>query len=60
MWSGSVVYAPGDSQGIARFPTRDFVPSSWTPEPILSSTSGSMAITAAVALAIIFWLGRGK
>ena len=60
MFSGSPVYAPGDSEGLPRFPTRDFVPSSWAPVPILGSSSGSMAIAAGVALAIIFWLARSK
>jgi alkanesulfonate monooxygenase SsuD/methylene tetrahydromethanopterin reductase-like flavin-dependent oxidoreductase (luciferase family) len=61
MFSGSPVYSPGDNYpGQVRPATRDFVPSSWTPVSVLGSSGSSMAIAAGVALAIIFWLGRGK
>jgi hypothetical protein len=56
----SPVYSPGDTAGILRYPARNFVPSSWNPVPLLGSNGSSMAIAAGVALAIIFFLSRGK
>ena len=61
MFSGSTVYSPGDNYpGQTRSPSRDFVPSSWTPSNPLTGTGGATAIAAGVALAIIFLLSRGK
>jgi len=61
VFSGSTVYSPGDNYpGQIRVMTRDFVPSSWNPVPIEAGDSASVAIAAAIALAVIWFLGRGK
>lgn len=61
MFSGSVVYAPGDTYpGETRPATRDAVPSSWTPRPILATPASAIGVTAAVAIGLLWFVGRRK
>jgi hypothetical protein len=61
MFSGSPVYSPGDNYpGQVRPMTRDVVPSSWTPTVILGATGRMVALTAGIALGLIWFVGRRK
>ena len=61
MWDRTAyVYAPGDDLGVGRQPSRDFVPSPWVATVMEAATGSAVALTAAIALAVIFLLGRRK
>lgn len=52
-------YAPGDSF-TPRQPSRDYVPSPWAEQAVAAAKSSAVAITAGIALGVIFLLGRRK
>jgi hypothetical protein len=60
MWSRSAsIYSPGDAT-VPRQPSRDYVPSPWVEQAVQTARSSALAVTAAIAIGVIFLLGRRK
>jgi hypothetical protein len=56
----SPVYSPGDTAGILRYPARNYVGSTFSPQALLGTTGSLVALTAGVAIGLIWFLGRKK
>jgi len=60
MWERTAsIYSPGDSS-VPRQPSRDYVPSPWVAQAAAAAKSSAVAVTAGIAIGVIFLLGRRK